>query len=192
MFPFPNPTETKLWQDLRSVLSQCLFRFMKMTTGVFCTPREDEVGKALHEPAPFLFESGDIQLPLLNPECTTDYISRAAQPLFLFRDIITIRACVTIFCCISSKKTSKFPQAAWKSTPFFTPSATPQTAVLGLLQSGLRCLGRNLWDFRLQYRLFQTVILTALILMLQRLMHTSMLGLKHCIPGFMGTQESMC
>lgn len=66
--------------------------------------------------------------------------SAPCRHLFLFRDIITITAGVTTFCHVSSKETSKFPQATWKFTPFFTPSDTPQTAVLGLLQCGLRCL----------------------------------------------------
>jgi len=61
MFSLSNPTETKPRQVLRSVLSQCSFPFVKeMTTGVFCTPRDDEVGKALQEAAPFLLEFEDI------------------------------------------------------------------------------------------------------------------------------------
>lgn len=85
--------------------------------------------------------------------------------LFFFRDTVIITAGTTTFGCVSYKKTSMFPWATWKLTPFFTPSDRPQTAVLGLLQHlWLQVFRRNLWDLSLQCRLLWKVILTALIL----------------------------
>lgn len=118
MFPFSNPTDTKLCQALKSVLRQCSLtssHVKEMTICVFCTCREEKVGKTLHEPAPFLLESGDNQLPLLNPECTIDNISRAAQPLVDSSFCLeTITAGVTTIYCVSSKKTMQIPSGNMK------------------------------------------------------------------------------